>query len=176
MLKPCKLWTGRVGSNGYGWLQINGKKVDVARYYWKRKNGAVPEGARLARACKNKLCIEPTHMKLKFSALRDMLELLKANIDTEECFVWSVGKRSSLRIGDKNYGASRLAWTLAYSVDPGEIQVLHTCDNGTCINPKHLFLGTQKDNIQDMWAKGRSGLQRHGRDSKGRMPRRADRS
>lgn len=35
------------------------------------------------------------------------------------------------------------------------LQVLHRCDNPACFNPKHLFIGTQKDNIDDAKAKGR---------------------
>lgn len=34
---------------------------------------------------------------------------------------------------------------------------MHTCDNARCINPEHLVLGDQADNIQDMYTKGRQG-------------------
>ncbi len=51
---------------------------------------------------------------------------------------------------------SRYAWKLRFGKIPDGICVLHKCDNRRCINPDHLFLGTRKDNIQDMIRKGRS--------------------
>lgn len=53
----------------------------------------------------------------------------------------------------------RFAHRVSFQAFKGEIppdtDVLHTCDNKLCVNPSHLFLGTKKDNAQDMKAKGR---------------------
>jgi hypothetical protein len=55
--------------------------------------------------------------------------------------------------------AHRVAWELTYGKFPDEVLVCHNCPNGDnpgCCNPKHLFLGTNKDNSQDMVKKGKS--------------------
>jgi hypothetical protein len=52
--------------------------------------------------------------------------------------------------------AHRAAWRLMKGEIPGGMFVLHQCDNPACCNPSHLFLGTQSDNLRDMWGKGRA--------------------
>lgn len=53
--------------------------------------------------------------------------------------------------------AHHAAWIAAHGEVPTGISVLHRCDNPACCNPAHMFLGTQKDNMDDMNAKGRNG-------------------
>lgn len=62
--------------------------------------------------------------------------------------------------------AYRVSWTLLRGPIPAGMMVCHKCDNGLCVNPNHLFLGTAKDNAADMRNKGRAGDQRFTRPPK----------
>lgn len=57
--------------------------------------------------------------------------------------------------------AHRLAWTITNGPIHGALQVCHHCDTPLCCNPKHLFLGTQQDNLTDARRKGRLVDGRH---------------
>lgn len=53
--------------------------------------------------------------------------------------------------------ASRFMWAMVHGRKvPDHLHVLHKCDNPSCVNPDHLFLGTDNDNVQDMMKKGRN--------------------
>ena len=54
-----------------------------------------------------------------------------------------------------NRMAHRVAWTFANGEIPEATEVCHQCDNRKCCRPRHLFLGSRKDNMQDMVAKRR---------------------
>jgi hypothetical protein len=54
-----------------------------------------------------------------------------------------------------NRRAHRVAWELFNGPIPIGLSVLHHCDNILCVNPVHLFLGTQADNVHDCQTKGR---------------------
>ena len=51
--------------------------------------------------------------------------------------------------------AHRVSWRLHNGEIPSGLIVRHSCDNGLCVNPSHLSLGTQADNMADMWSRQR---------------------
>ena len=73
---------------------------------------------------------------------------------TDGCWLWK-GGGDRYGIFDKR-GAHRVSWKLANGKSiPKGMEVCHHCDNGLCVRPDHLFLGTQSDNLIDCSKKGR---------------------
>lgn len=77
---------------------------------------------------------------------------------TNTCWLWTAGVRGRyghFRINEQSYLAHRVAWELTYGAIGAGLCVCHKCDVPLCVNPEHLFLGSQSDNIADMHAKNR---------------------
>lgn len=78
------------------------------------------------------------------------------------CIVWNGTKAGVgygvLSINKRNYYVHRLSYRMFKGHIPNNMFVCHHCDNPSCYNPDHLFLGTPQDNVKDMIAKGRSNF------------------
>lgn len=79
------------------------------------------------------------------------------------CYIWlgDTGRYhygfeyGRFKLNGKRILAHRAAYILAHGEIPDEMSICHHCDTPLCVNPAHLFAGTQRDNIADMHAKGR---------------------
>lgn len=76
------------------------------------------------------------------------------------CWLW-IGTKTNegygtIRVGEKLCVSHRVGWELVKGPIPDGMLALHKCDNPSCVNPDHLFLGTNADNAQDKMRKGRA--------------------
>ena len=102
--------------------------------------------------------------------VRDGMGTLYEPEPNSGCWLWLLGCSNDgygkLWLNSHNKRAHRVMYELFIGPIPDELYVCHTCDNPLCVNPAHLWLGTNADNQRDSVKKGRANSmmgERHGR-------------
>ena len=105
--------------------------------------------------------VRPRIHRLSEKQLRNFWKRVKK---TRGCWKWTGGHNSSGRAAIKLYGVQMVAPRVSYAVhnqvDPGQWDVLHTCDNPSCVKPQHMKLGIPLDNASDRENKDRGNQPR----------------
>ena len=91
--------------------------------------------------------------------VQEVLDALSTPEPNTGCYLWDghVDKDGygRLKREGRDLRAHRYMYQLVHRHLPDDLLVCHSCDVPACINPAHLFLGTGKDNLQDMSRKGK---------------------
>ena len=111
---------------------------------------------------------------------KEKINFLKKIHKTDSCWIWTAFKETNGYGKVFIQGSKRAAHRISYILHRGNIPkgmgyhgtvVMHTCDNRACVNPGHLTLGSQKDNMHDAKIKGRKWYGEYSRINSNRWER-----
>lgn len=169
----CWLWMGGCNKGKYGVIGVDGKTELVHRLSWRLHNGTIDGDVKVQQSCFVRNCVNPTHLYLSKKKVPAEVRFWLRVVKTADCWLWTahIAKDGYGRFKDayKEIYPHRFSWIVHFGAVPDGLDVLHKCDVRHCINPSHLFLGTDADNVADRVAKGRNGDTKGEKNSQAKM-------
>ncbi len=152
----CWLWRGCVmTATNSGVFKFQGKNTQAHRVAWILSKEIDPGALQIVHTCGNTLCMNPDHLT---TVTPESRLWQRVDMNPDGCWLFKGAAKSRygrIQFRDRLDLAHRVAWILTYGEIPDGMWVLHKCDVPKCVRPDHLFLGTPKENVEDMMAKGR---------------------
>lgn len=160
----CWQWKGKVTKGITPVFTIGKKEYSARRISCLVHDKQIEDGSQVFHTCENTLCVNPDHLICGNEA-RFFAKVQKLSESQGGCWIW-------ISAEDKNgYGkfcftdengyqdvrAHRYSWEMRWGkISSPIVLVCHKCDNPRCVNPDHLFLGDNQDNVNDRDQKGRN--------------------
>lgn len=165
----CWNWISKKNKDGFGTFVFNGRQTSAIRTSYKLfKTEDIPNNVIIKSFCGNERCVNPDHLcrlddenhkdQRTYNTFRKYVRVLDNG-----CHEWTaslnIGGYGQLSVNRRRVTAHRWAYEYHNNVKvPDGVFCCHKCDNPKCVNPEHIFLGTPKENTNDMIAKGRKPL------------------
>ena len=175
----CWWWNGRAEGYDYGFARLSDERRNEGahRVAYRLWNGEIPDGLFVLHDCNHKRCVNPDHLRVgtKKRLSRGGMwkeKFLRRVRKTDSCWNWdNPGKRGYgyVYVCGKMLRAPRVAYILWVGEIPEGLNILHSCDNPACVNPEHLRVGGQSENIRESFEKGRHTLVKGERNGKSKL-------
>lgn len=171
----CLLWSGSKKTTGHGQISIaTSKPESVHRVAWIIERGEIPGGLSVFHRCSELACCNTEHLFVGKSrsnlSISERIEKWSMPEPNSGCWLWLAntggkGRYGKLTCNRRQRQAHAASWEAHNGRPvPDGLVVRHRCDVSLCVNPNHLLIGTQADNINDRDSRGRTARgDRHGR-------------
>lgn len=165
---PDECWNWQAATSGghgvFGFRYPRNTTAERASYYFAHPEWSIDSSERVLHTCDNSLCVNPAHLYLQFVGTPEECFwrfVTKGNPD--DCWEWQGPRLPTereygfFRCEGIMYRAHAFSYELHHGPIPDGLYICHKCDNPPCVNPNHLFPGTNSENIIDCILKGRHG-------------------
>lgn len=156
----CWPWLASVTPSGYGQISINRRPQAAHRVAWQITYDRMLGDQKVEHSCENRICCNPNHVEFfKRSAhetgLTFLEKLFGSHFVTHRgCWIWmgSVRNRDgygSIPLIDRQHFVHRVMWEVSNALEAENLTICHDCDDPRCVNPAHLYAGTDQTNADD---------------------------